>query len=65
MKIRVKELVFFDGSRRRPGDVLNVPDDLKGDWFDTVADDAPAGKARQTRPPSGSGKPTPEGSDLV
>jgi len=68
MKILVKATSFFGGSRRRPGDVLNVPDDLKGDWFDTVADDPPVGKARQTRQPSGPGKPagTSEGAgDLV
>lgn len=38
MKIRVKEMAFYAGARRRPGDELdNVPDDLKGGWFDVLS----------------------------
>lgn len=43
MKIRVKEMAFYAGARRRPGDELDdVPDDLKGGWFDVVAETAKA-----------------------
>jgi len=38
MKIRVKEMAFYAGARRRPGDEMdNVPDDLKGGWFDVIS----------------------------
>ncbi len=62
MKIRVKEMAFYAGARRRPGDEMdNVPDDLKGGWFDVIPDE-PTGQ--QAKPKGG--KPGKQDSaDLV
>ena len=62
MKIRVKEMAFYAGARRRPGDELdNVPDDLKGGWFDIVSGES---TGQQVRPKGG--KPGKQDSaDLV
>jgi hypothetical protein len=46
MKVIANTLGFYGGSRRRPGDVFEVPDGTKGKWF-TPADKAkPKGKAK-------------------
>jgi hypothetical protein len=36
MKVRVTQVAFWDGSRRRVGQVLEVPDGIKGSWFEVV-----------------------------
>lgn len=34
----------FHGSLRQPGDVFEVPDDLKGSWFTVVPEGVKGGK---------------------
>jgi hypothetical protein len=41
MKVRATQLGFYNGSRKRPGDVFDIPDGAKiGSWF--VPADSPA-----------------------
>ena len=43
MKVKVTQSAFFGGTRRRVGEVLEVPDGTKGTWFAEVpAKGAPA-----------------------
>jgi hypothetical protein len=36
MKVVAKETGFYNGSRVRPGTIFEVPDGLKGKWFEPV-----------------------------
>lgn len=36
MKVKVTQVAFFGGMRRRVGEVLEVPDGTKGTWFAEV-----------------------------
>lgn len=36
MRVKATQFGFFGGSRRRPGDVFEVPDGTKGAWFTEV-----------------------------
>lgn len=45
-KYRAISLGFHIG-RRRPGDVFDGPDGMKGSWFEEVADDATSEKAQR------------------
>lgn len=37
MRVKATQFGFFGGSRRRPGDVFEVPDGTKGAWFTEVS----------------------------
>lgn len=44
MKVKAIKLGFYGGSRRRPGEVFEVPETIKGSWFvpvETPADPVP------------------------
>lgn len=45
MKVKAIKLGFYGGSRRRPGEVFEVPDALKGSWFVQVQ--VPAGLSQE------------------
>lgn len=64
MKVEVVKLGFYGGSRRRPGEVFEVPDTIKGSWFvpvETPADTAPevAKRSRKAKV-SDDAEPAPE-----
>lgn len=37
MKVKAKVLGFYGGSRRRPGEVFEVPEGAKAKWFEPVS----------------------------
>lgn len=50
MKVIATELGFY-GSRRRPGEVFEIPDGTKGKWFVPVDKAKPKGKAKEDKGP--------------
>lgn len=48
MKVRVIKPAFYNGARRYPGQVIKVPDDAKGSWFEVIS--APAEVAEPPKP---------------
>lgn len=48
MKVRVIKPAFYNGARRHPGQVIKVPDDAKGSWFEVIS--APAEVAEAPKP---------------
>ena len=49
MKIRVTQIAFFDGSRCRVGQVLDVPEGTQGSWFEVVEGEPSATKPAKSR----------------
>lgn len=49
MKIRVTQIAFWDGSRRRVGQVLEVPEGTKGAWFEVVEGEPSAAKPARAK----------------
>ena len=49
MKIRVTQTAFWDGSRRRVGQVLEVPEGTKGSWFEVVEGEPSAAKQARAK----------------
>lgn len=48
-KVVALSIGFFQGTRVRPGTVIEVPDDFKGSWVGPVDAPAPAPKAKPAR----------------
>ena len=63
MQILVKHTVFVGGSRRRPGDVMEVADDTKGDWFDVI--DKPSKPVKPKADTKGGAPDTKQADGLV
>lgn len=56
MRVKATKVGFYDGSRRRVGDVFEVPDGIKGKWFEPMpVTEAP--KVEKSKPkPKGKGE---------
>jgi hypothetical protein len=51
MKVKASQIGFYGGSRRRPGEVFEVPEGFKGKWFQPVqAEQEPAAPEAARRP---------------
>lgn len=48
MKVTAIKVAFYNGRRVRVGDVVEVPEGLKGSWF--AKSDSPAAKAAKVAP---------------
>jgi hypothetical protein len=65
MKVKAKALGFYGGSRRRPGEVFEVPEGARAKWFEPVSAAPAEPEAKPRKPGKGKAQEAAEPEPLV
>lgn len=65
MKVKAKALGFYGGSRRRPGEVFEVPEGARAKWFEPVSAAPAEPEVKPRKPGKGKAQESAEPEPLV